>query len=147
VAYIDTTLNHGKFVINEKKIVSFPLTGVPPFYLKLVFPASSSMIKVTYNDISTNDIIPADFNYDDIIIITPPMEEEVWENQTVKIVNPFIDAMLSGAGTYVIPVITNTGSYDPSITHPYLYPDTANHWALKTIMTGLYAWTYGTGPL
>jgi hypothetical protein len=85
---IDNTLNHGQFNITGKNIIWIASDDiVNGFYLKLDFETGESLIKVSYIDISSNDNIPPNFSYDNMIMSSVPGTEHTWDNQSIQIVN------------------------------------------------------------
>jgi hypothetical protein len=147
-AEIDVSLNHGKFNINDKKIVYYTEGESNHYYLKLQIQntgSSNDYFDIKYPDISSNVAIPEDFSYDNMILHQLPGTEQIYENCEIFMRHACLDAArLSGVGPGAV-VITTSGSSNPGSTLPNIYPDTASKWLSPPTQigeTGYYIWKY-----
>jgi hypothetical protein len=145
---IDISLNHGMLVFYGRAVVYYTDgDGVNHYYLKLTFVNSSSNVymDVNYFDMSTNDNIPADFSYDNMLLTVLPSTEYSYPEYNFSFKSVTMDQMrLSPTGNRQ-PVITNSNSDNPGVTHKHLYPDTSGSWSSTKIQIGtsdFYMWTY-----
>jgi hypothetical protein len=144
-AVIESSFNHELLIQNtsERKIVYYTEGGINHYYLKIVFnKQSGTFSEAKYKDISTNTSIPADFTYDNMVLITLPGTEVEYATYNIADKNVFLDAVTTGNG--ISQGIITYGNTNPSSGLSYLYPGTIyNNWSgTKIGETNYYMWNY-----
>jgi hypothetical protein len=144
IGEIDSSLNHARININQKKIVYYTDAGKKYYYFKIGFENTGSNIyaETTYNDISTTDAIPPDFSLEDMVLFELPKAETEFSTASIYIRTAALD-IASMSGSTTVGVITSSND-NPGVTHPWLYPSTTGSWDPKTAIasTGFNIWTY-----
>jgi hypothetical protein len=67
---LDASLNHGKLVNNERRVCTYNDDDYPGYYFRLGFngsPTEEEYVEATYHSVSTNVIIPDDFDCSNMI--------------------------------------------------------------------------------
>jgi hypothetical protein len=143
---IDISLNHGKLAIIDKAMVYYTEAGSNYYYLKMTFKnegSSDDYIDVNYDDVSTNDAIPASFSYNNMVLNELPQTEQTYSNSTLYFRSSLLDIVRPGNGAKSF-AFTSWSAQNPGNTYEHLYPGTKTSWASSpiTVVSGVYAWEY-----